>query len=98
MAPDDLGPFEPLDGRDGRRAPATQHDAWLWISGAEPDVTWQSAHAAVLAVADAAHLASYAVHATSTDDPTWNYRGVQYARLRWGLVTLDDILTGPPVP
>ena len=58
MAPDDLGPFEPLDGRDGRRAPATQHDAWLWISGAEPDVTWQSAHAAVLAVADAAHLAT----------------------------------------
>ncbi len=58
MAPYDLGPFQPIEGKDGRRAPATQHDAWLWISGAEPDVTWQSAHAAVLAVADAADVAS----------------------------------------
>ena len=58
MAPDDLAPFQPIDGKDGRRAPATQHDAWLWISGAEPDVTWQSAHAAVLAVADAADVAT----------------------------------------
>ena len=58
MAPDDLAPFQPIDGRDDRRAPATQHDAWLWISGAEPDVTWQSAHAAVLAVADAADVAT----------------------------------------
>ena len=58
MAPADLAPFEPIDGLDGRRAPATQHDAWLWISGAEPDVTWQSARAATLAVADAADLAA----------------------------------------
>jgi len=58
MAPDDLSPFQPINGKDGRRAPATQHDAWLWISGAEPDVTWQSAHAAVLAVADAADVAT----------------------------------------
>jgi porphyrinogen peroxidase len=58
MAPEALGPFEPIDGKDNRRAPATQHDAWLWISGAKPDVTWQSAHGAALAVADAAHLAA----------------------------------------
>ena len=58
MAPDDLAPFRIYDGRDDRRAPATRHDAWLWISGAEPDVTWQSAHAAVLAVADAADVAT----------------------------------------
>jgi porphyrinogen peroxidase len=58
MAPDDLASFQPIDGKDDRRAPATQHDAWLWISGAEPDVTWQSAHAAVLAVADAANVAT----------------------------------------
>ena len=69
MAPDDLGPFEPIDGKDDRRAPATQHDAWLWISGAEPDVTWQSAHAAVLAVADAAHLAA--------EQQAFTYRGGQ---------------------
>ena len=54
MAPAELTPFEPVLGRDGHTAPATQHDAWLWISGAEPDVTWQSARAAVQAVADAA--------------------------------------------
>lgn len=58
MAPEDLGPVEPVAGRDGNRAPATQHDAWLWISGAEPDVTWQSARIAALAVADAAEVAN----------------------------------------
>ena len=54
MAPSDLGPFESIEGLDGRHAPAAQHDVWVWISGAEPDVTWQSARAATLAVADAA--------------------------------------------
>ena len=58
MAPAELAPFEPVLGRDGHTAPATQHDAWLWISGAEPDVTWQSARAAVQAVGDAALLAA----------------------------------------
>jgi putative iron-dependent peroxidase len=58
IAPEDLGPFEPIAGRDGNHAPGTQHDAWLWISGAEPDVTWQSAQVAALAVAGAAELAN----------------------------------------
>jgi putative iron-dependent peroxidase len=58
QSPDDLAPFEPITGPDGRHAPATQHDAWLWISGAEPDVTWRSARLATLAVADAALLAA----------------------------------------
>ena len=57
-APADLSPFETITGRDGHMAPAVQHDAWLWLSGAEPDVTWQSARAAVLAVRDAAQLAA----------------------------------------
>jgi porphyrinogen peroxidase len=55
-APADLGPFERVAGSDGTQAPATQHDAWLWISGAEPDVTWRSARLAALAVADAADV------------------------------------------
>jgi len=67
MAPNDLAPFERIEGKDGHRAPATQHDAWLWISGAEPDVTWQSAHAAVLAVAEAADVA--------TEQQAFTYRG-----------------------
>ena len=57
-SPPDLASFEPVIGKDGRGAPATQHDAWLWISGAEPDVTWHSARAAFLAVADVASLAT----------------------------------------
>lgn len=56
-SPDDLAPFQPVSGKDGRGAPATQRDAWLWISGAEPDVTWHSAWAAALAVDHAASLA-----------------------------------------
>ncbi len=56
--PPDLGPFEQISGTDGRHAPAAQHDAWLWISGAEPDVTWHSARAAAQAVADAALVAA----------------------------------------
>src|SRR4051794_35146387 len=63
-APADLAPFTPVAGVDGHRAPATQHDAWLWISGAEPDATWQSARAAALAVGPAAALAAEQVAIT----------------------------------
>jgi len=66
-SPDDLGPFQQVIGKDDRGAPATQHDAWLWISGAAPDVTWHSARAAVLAVGDAASLA--------TEQEGFTYRG-----------------------
>ena len=66
-APADLTPFESITGRDGHTAPAVQHDAWLWLSGAEPDVTWQSARAAVLAVEDVAVLAA--------EQPGFTYRG-----------------------
>jgi porphyrinogen peroxidase len=65
--PVDLSPFETITGRDGHLAPAVQHDAWLWLSGAEPDVTWQAARAAVLAVREAAHLAA--------EQPAFTYRG-----------------------
>jgi putative iron-dependent peroxidase len=54
--PTGLASFEQVTGSGGHNAPATQHDAWLWISGAEPDVTWHSARVAALAVADAALL------------------------------------------
>ena len=66
-APADLAPFVPVTGRDGRTAPATQHDAWLWISGAEPDVTWHSARAAAKAVGAAAHVAA--------EQAAFTYRG-----------------------
>ncbi len=57
-APEDLRPFETITGREGHTAPAAQHDAWLWLSGAEPDVTWHGARAATAAVKDAAELAA----------------------------------------
>jgi putative iron-dependent peroxidase len=66
-APADLGPFSEIRGDNGKRAPATQHDAWLWISGAEPDVTWQSARAAVEALSGAAMLVS--------EQDAFTYRG-----------------------
>jgi putative iron-dependent peroxidase len=53
--PTGLASFEQVTGSGGHGAPATQHDAWLWISGAEPDVTWHSARVAARAV-DAAAL------------------------------------------
>jgi putative iron-dependent peroxidase len=56
--PPDLAPFEQVSGTEGRQAPPAQHDAWLWISGAEPDVTWHSARAAAQAVGDAAFVAA----------------------------------------
>jgi putative iron-dependent peroxidase len=55
--PTSLASFEEVRGNGGHTAPATQHDAWLWISGAEPDVTWHSARIAAQAVDDAALLA-----------------------------------------
>jgi porphyrinogen peroxidase len=66
-SPDDLAPFQPVTGKDGRGAPATQHDASLWISGAAPDVTWHSARAAALAVSGAASLA--------TEQESFTYHG-----------------------
>jgi porphyrinogen peroxidase len=67
LTPADLGRFQAVVGTDGRSAPATQHDAWLWISGAEPDVVWQSARAAAIAVSEAADLA--------TEQPGFTYLG-----------------------
>jgi len=66
-APAELTSFASITGRDGHSAPAAQHDAWLWLSGAEPDVTWQSARAAALAVQDAASVAA--------EQPGFTYQG-----------------------
>lgn len=66
MAPSTLADFHEIIGLDGRRAPATQHDAWLWISGSTPDVTWDHARAATLSVHDVAKLAA--------EQPAFTYR------------------------
>src|SRR5439155_1306802 len=49
QAPASLTDFREITGPSGRRAPATQHDAWVWISGGAPDVTWDHARTAHIA-------------------------------------------------
>jgi putative iron-dependent peroxidase len=56
--PSSLADFRAVSGTDGRGAPATQHDAWLWISGSAADVTWAHARAAASAVDEVASLAA----------------------------------------
>jgi acyl-CoA synthetase (AMP-forming)/AMP-acid ligase II len=58
MTPPSLTPFTAVTGTGGRVAPAAQHAAWLWISGSDPDVTWDHARAAAAAVDDVARLAA----------------------------------------
>jgi putative iron-dependent peroxidase len=50
--------FREIEGADGRHAPATPHDAWLWVSGSTQDVTWDHARAAAGVVDDVALLAA----------------------------------------
>ena len=54
--PADLADFRPIEGAGGRGAPAVQHDAWVWVSGAAADIAWDHARAATAAVADVASL------------------------------------------
>jgi len=58
MTPASLAPFAEVAGPDGHRAPATQHDAWMWISGSAADVTFDHARAAAAAISDVAVLAA----------------------------------------
>ena len=44
-APAELHDFEPIDGLDGHRAPATQHDLWVWVHGTGEDIVLDVARA-----------------------------------------------------
>jgi putative iron-dependent peroxidase len=57
QAPPDLAPF-PEIRRDGAPSPAVHHDVWLWFNGSTPDVVFDHARSAWLAVRDVASLAS----------------------------------------
>jgi porphyrinogen peroxidase len=65
-APDELRPFTPISAVGGHRAPATQHDFWLWISGSSRDVVFEHSRAAAQALAEVAVLA--------TDQPAFVHR------------------------
>ncbi len=44
-APGELHDYAPIDGLDGHRAPATQHDLWVWVHGTGEDVVLDVARA-----------------------------------------------------
>jgi putative iron-dependent peroxidase len=56
--PEGLGPFREIVGRDGKGAPATQHDVLVWISGSSADVVFEHSRAARSAIADVATVAT----------------------------------------
>jgi putative iron-dependent peroxidase len=61
-----LRPFDAVEGPDGRRAPATQHDLWVWVHGTGPDLALDAARAVTAALAGIAHLV--------VDQPCFVYR------------------------
>jgi putative iron-dependent peroxidase len=56
-APTALAPFTAIEG-DGRRAPATQHDLWVWVHGTGPDVLLDNARAVAATLGPVATLAN----------------------------------------
>jgi putative iron-dependent peroxidase len=56
--PESLHEFTEISGPGGRRAPATQHDLWLWISGSSTDVVFEHARAAARTLRGLAELRS----------------------------------------
>ncbi len=57
-APSSLKPFVQIVGKGDRRAPATQHDVWLWINGSTSDVVFEHARAAAKVLEEVAVLAA----------------------------------------
>ncbi len=56
--PPALRPFDPINGAGGRRAPATQHDIWVWLHGTGPDVALDGARAVAALMHPVASLAA----------------------------------------
>ena len=56
-APAELSAFVPIEG-DGRRAPATQHDVWVWSHGTGEDVELDVARAVAMVLSPVATLAA----------------------------------------
>ncbi len=57
-SPPDLAPFKEIQGPGNKRVPATQHDVFLWFNGSTPDVVFDHARNAWLAVREVTRLAS----------------------------------------
>jgi porphyrinogen peroxidase len=56
-APAELRRFDAVEGLDGHRAPATQHDIWVWLHGTGADVTLDAARLCAAALAPVAEVA-----------------------------------------
>jgi putative iron-dependent peroxidase len=56
--PDDLVPFEAIEGVDGFTMPADQHDLWLWFHGGGPDSVFDLARHAALSLRPCAEVAT----------------------------------------
>jgi putative iron-dependent peroxidase len=56
VTPATLAPFEPIEG-EGRSAPATQHDIWVWSHGTGEDIELDIARAVVAVLGPVASLA-----------------------------------------
>ena len=56
-APAELSAFVPIEG-DGHRAPATQHDVWVWSHGTGEDVELDVARAVAMVLSPVATLAA----------------------------------------
>jgi putative iron-dependent peroxidase len=57
-APRALRPFAAVHGAEGRVAPATPHDLWVWLHGAGPDIVLDAARAVAASLAGVAALAA----------------------------------------
>ncbi|HMF83399.1 MAG TPA: Dyp-type peroxidase domain-containing protein [Acidimicrobiia bacterium] len=44
-APVGFHTFRTIEGLDGKPAPATQHDLWVWVHGTGPDLALDAARA-----------------------------------------------------
>jgi putative iron-dependent peroxidase len=57
QTPPDINAFSDIRGPTGKFAPSRQHDIWLWFHGSTPDVVFDHARNAWLAIRDVAKLA-----------------------------------------
>ncbi|MEZ5141279.1 MAG: Dyp-type peroxidase [Acidimicrobiales bacterium] len=64
--PDALTAFAAIEGLDGKAAPSTQHDLWIWIHGTGEDVALDTARQAQAALGDVA--------AVAVDQPCFVYK------------------------
>jgi putative iron-dependent peroxidase len=57
QSPAELRSFDAVEGIDGHRAPATQHDIWIWVHGTGEDLALDAARACTTVLAPVAELA-----------------------------------------